>query len=461
MVRKLFLAWAFTIALLFCTRLFCQTMGLNDGYTRMFGASARSTAMGGAMVGIADGIDAVAYNPAALALSPNSASLQLTYFPSSEMIVNDVNEGPQSFGIIMGLTQKVLRDRIGLGFLLNVAPSVGGDWPSYSAGILPYPMGFGVGIRLHDTLAVGVAPASNLWIRASEIQLSLTQVLQGLLGVAIGAPATNVNPNIDLGFSAEDTQYALSVAFRPIKYLSLGYVNVPLTKTRLRIPLVIRGGGLVDDMKSIILSDISTTPPIQQYGVGVHIPIPRSELTLAWTQQKIGLGDLYDDLYGDYLQWSDPKLSSVVSVGYGAPPPVSNVTVNRYGLEYILALKGLSGIPGALSQRNSALALRGGYFQWKSPYPDQLWGTRFDSDADIYSFGMGLAFDRKGKSSLERPRSKNQFSIDLDLQYLDLATKDYQLSYDYWGNPRGPADVYWYHTEGQIWAAGLQFNWLH
>jgi len=461
MVKKLIWAGAWILVFLFATPSFSQTMGLNDGYTRMFGISARSTAMGGAMVGIAEGIDAIAYNPAALALSPNSASLQFQYFPSSRLMVNEINEGPQSLGIIMGLTQKVLRDRIGFGFLLNVAPSVGGDWPSYSSGTLPLPMGFGLALRLHNTLGIGIAPASNLWIRASEVQLSVSQLLGGILGVSIGAPATDVNPNIALGFSAEDTKYAIAVAFRPVKYLSLGYVDIPLTKTRLRIPIVIKGGGLVDDMRSIMLSDISSTPPIQQYGFGVHLPIPRSELTLAWTRQKLGFGDLYDDLYGDYLEWSDPKLSSVVSVGYGPPAPVENVTVDRYGLEYVLNLKGMGGIPNALSQRNSQLAVRGGYFEWKSPYPEELWGTRFDSDAEIYSFGLGLTFDRKGKSSLERPLAKNQFAIDLDLQYLDLEDKDYKLAYDYWGNPRSPADVYWYHTEGEIWAFGLQFSWLH
>ena len=461
MARKLIWVGSLISALFFASPSFSQMMGLNDGYTRMFGVSARSTAMGGAMVGIAEGIDAIAYNPAALALSPNSATLDLQYFVNSSLMVNKTNEGPQSIGIIAGVTQKLLRDRIGIGFLINVPPGVGGDWPSYSAGTLPIAMGFGLAFRLHDTLGIGIAPATNLWIRSSEIQLGLASLLQGMLGITIGSPATDVNPNVDLGLSVEDTQWAVAVAWRPVKYVSLGYVNIPETKTRLRIPIVIKGGGLVDDIRTIMLSDISTTPPIQQYGVGVHIPIPRSELTLAWTQQKLGFGDLYDDLYGDYLKYSDPELSSVISVGYGAPAPVKNATVNRYGLEYLLNLKGIRGVPNALSQRNSVLAVRGGYFQWKSPYPEELWGTRFDSDADIYSMGMGLTFDRKGKSSLERPLSKNQFSLDMDIQYLDLEEKNYQLAYDYWGQPRGPADTYYYHTEGQIWAVGLQFSWLH
>jgi len=461
MVRKIIRVWALALLLFFSSRLYPQSLGLNDGYTRMFGISARSTAMGGAMVGIADGIDAIAYNPAAIALSPDSVSLQFQAFPSSELMVNETNEGPQSFGLIMGLTQKVLRDRIGVGALVGYPASVGGDWPSYATGTLPLLMGYGVAIRLHDTLGIGIAPASNLWIRSSEIQLSLSQLISGLLGIQVGAPATDVNPNVALGISTEDTKYAIAVAFRPVKYLSLGYMDIPLTKTRLRIPIVIKGGGMVDDMRSIMLSDIATTPPIQQYGVGVHIPIPNSKLTLAWTQQKLGFGDLYDELYGDYLEWSDPKLTNAISVGYGPPAPMKNATVNRYGLEYLLNLQGIGGIPASLKQRNSTLAVRGGYFQWKSPYPEELWGTRFDSDADIYSFGLGLSFDRKGKTSLERPLLNNRFSVDMDIQYLDLEEKDYKLQYDYWGNPRSPGDVYWYHTEGQIWAVGFQFSWLH
>lgn len=461
MIRKLIWAWVLVGCVVFSCRVYSQTLGLNDGYTRMFGISARSTAMGGAMVGIAEGLDAIAYNPAALALGPNSTSVQFQYFPSSRLMVNETNEGPQGFGLIMGLTQKVLRDRIGVGLLIGYPASVGSDWPTYATGTLPLLMGYGIAIRLHDTLGIGIAPASNLWIRASEIQLSLTQLLTGLLGVSVGAPVSDVNPNIALGISTEDTKYAIAVAFRPIKYISLGYVDIPLTKTRLRIPIVIKGGGMVEDMTMTMLSDISTTPPIQQYGVGLHIPIPQSELTLAWTQQKLGFGDLYDELYGDYLEWSDPKLSAVVSVGYGPPAPMENATVNRYGLEYLLNLKGLGWVPSSLRQRNAVVAFRGGYFQWDSPYPEELWGTRFDSDADIYSFGLGMTFDRKGKSSLERPLAKNQFSVDMDIQYLDLEEKDYKLSYDYWGQPRSPGDVYWYHTEGQIWAVGFQFSWLH
>jgi hypothetical protein len=304
-------------------------------------------------------------------------------------------------------------------------------------------------------------PASNQWIRTSPIELGLSQILAGVLGITIGAPATDINPNIGMGISSEDLKWSFAVAWRPLKYLSLGYVNIPLTKTRLRVPITIKGGGLIDDQHTMIMSDISTTPPVQQYGVGVHIPIPHSKLTLSWSQELLGFGKLYDELYGDFLKYDDPALKNAVSVGYGAPSPIKDATVNRFGAEYILGLACLPGVPKALERRNAQVAVRGGYFKWDSPLPDTLYGRSFDNDADVYSFGLGMAFDRAGRRSLEKPMTKQQFSVDMHVQYIDIASKDYKLMYDYWGNPRSPGDLYYFHTEGQIWTVGLELSWLH
>ena len=459
------------LVLLFATRSFAQM----NGYVEFFGYSSRSAAMGGAMVGIAEGIDALAYNPAALALTRNSVSLQVQYFPSSKLMVNDTNCGPNGVGVLVGLTQRALRDRLGLGVSFSMVASVGGgggggglpmiggssgySWPMYGGPTIPAYYGFA--LRLHDTLGVGVMPTSNLWIRTSPIELGLTQILQGVLGMSIGAPATDINPNIGLGTSAEDLKWSFSVAWRPLKYVSMGYVNTPLTKTRLRVPITIRGGGVIDDIHTMIMSDISTSPPTQQYGVGLNIPLPLSKLTLAWSQQILGFGKLHDELYGDFLKYDDPALKNAVSVNYGAPSPIKDATINRFGAEYVLGLACLPGVPKALERRNAQLAFRGGYFQWKSPLPDTLHGRDFDNDANVYSMGLGLAFDRANRSSLEKPMRNQQFAVDMHVQYLDIAKKDYQLTYDYWGNPRSPGDLYYFHTEGQIWVVGLELSWLH
>jgi len=471
MGRKRFVWWASLAVFLLASRSFSQT----DGYTRMYGVSSRSAAMGGAMVGIADGIDSLAYNPAALALSKSSFTLQLQYFPVSELKVNDTECGPGGIGVTAGLTQKLLRDRIGLGLTFSQSGGGGGggntyNWPSFGGpglfqttggGVGIGPISWGVALKLHDTLAVGVMPTSNIWVRTSPVEIGLAQLLKGLLGVSIGAPATDINPNIGLGFSFEDVKYSFSVAWRPIKYLSFGYETIPLTKMRLRVPLVIDAGGLMDDIRTMVLSDIQSTPPIQQYGVGVNIPISQSMLTLAWSQQILGFKTLSDELYGDYLKYNNKMLSDVVSVGYGAPTPMDNAVINRFGGEYVIGLKGLKGVPKALDRRNAELAFRGGYFKWNSPYPDELHGHDFDNDADIYSAGMGLAFDRTGKSSLEKPYTTSRFSIDVHMQYLDIEDKDYTLAYDYWGQPRSSGDLYYFHTEGQIWVVGLELTWLH
>ena len=475
MGRKRIVSFATLLVFLCAARSFAQT----DAYTRMYGMSSRSAAMGGAMVGIAEGIDALAYNPAALALTKNSFSLQLQYFPVSDLKVNDTQCGPSGFGALAGLTQKALRDRIGFGFEFMPQSGGGGgggsgtySWPTFGGPGLLSIQGGGVGIgpvnlalalKLHDTLAIGVMPTSNIWIRTSPIEIGLGQLLQTILGAGAGSPATDINPNIGLGLSLEDTKYSFSVAWRPIKYLSLGYETIPITKIRLRIPIVINGGGVIDDIRELIMADILDTPPIQQYGVGVNIPFnSTNKLTLAWSQQILGFKTLYDELYGDYLKYSDPVLTNAISIsGVGAPTKVNNAVVNRYGAEYLLGLKGLKGVPKALDRRNAVVAIRGGYFDWNSPYPSTLHGHTFDNDLQVYSGGFGLSFDRAGKSSLDKPLTDHSFSVDMHVQYINVDTKDYKLMYDYWGNPLSSGDLYHFHTGGQIWVVGLELSWLH
>jgi len=459
MRKRLIWRGVFILTFLFSSHLYAQNTGMNDGYTRMFGVSSRGAGMGGAMVGIADGVDAVAYNPAFLAFSDDSFSLGVLNFVKSDLLVNGENEGPQGMGLVFGLTRKVLRDRVGLGFVLSKA--VGSEWSAYSPGTLPIPMGLGVGIKAHETLGIGIAPVANFWIRTNEIQVDVANIISGMLGMQLGEPATGVNPNFGLGFSLEEVNFAISVAFRPVKYVSLGYMNVPLSKARLRIPITILGGGIMDDMRMIMINELLSSPPIQQFGVGAYIPVPRGKLTIAWAQQWIGYGELYDELFGEYLKYTNPDISSIASVSYTPPQPKNDVTINRFGLEYIMDLKGIRFVPQAIRQRNGELAIRGGYFEWNSPNPEELYKADFDSNANVYSMGLGLSFDRKGKSSLERPLANNRFAMDVHLQFFDIPAKNYTVAYDYWGQPLSPEDYYYYHTEGQIWTLGLNFTWLH
>ena len=465
--------WLASVVLFFSflSPAFAQMMGLNDGYTRIFGIDSRSAAMGGAMVAVAEGIEAIAYNPAILALTRNSLTAQLQLFPSAKLMVNDTNCAPSGTGMVLGFTQKFLRHRLGVGFLFNMSAGggIGGEgasipligdgggfsWPTFSAPSLP--LGWGFGIKLHETLGVGIAPASDMWIRVSEFNLPMTPYLRVLLGVDVGRPALDINPGFGMGISSENTKFALAVAFRPIKYLSLGYMTIPLSKTRLRLPLVIYGGGVMDDSQSLMIFDINATPPVEQFGAGVHIPIPHSELTLAYTYQYLGFGELYEELYGDYLKYSDPLLNDVVSVSYSAPIPQDDVYLNRFGLEYTLRL----GEFGVLSGRNPELAVRAGYFEWESFLPQVPRDNRFDNDFQVYSFGLGFKFDQKGKASIEQPLVKHQFAIDFHLQHLTMEDKDYVLQYGYWQQPTASEQYYYYHTEGEIWAMGLQFTWLH
>ena len=93
--------------------------------------------------------------------------------------------------------------------------------------------------------------------------------------------------------------------------------------------------------------------------------------------------------------------------------------------------------------------------------PSKLLGTDFDSDADVYSAGLGLSLDRRGRKVVKDPTVPRQFSLDLHAQYFDVAERNFKLTYDYWGNHHGRTSVYYYHTEGQIVNLGLQLTWWH
>jgi hypothetical protein len=139
---------------------------------------------------------------------------------------------------------------------------------------------------------------------------------------------------------------------------------------------------------------------------------------------------------------------------------MDNTDVGRYGVEYILGLKGW--LPDFLSKRNPTAAIRAGFFHWESPYPDdKLWGGDFDLDADVYSGGLGFNFDRKSKSQVQDPTRRRWMSIDLHFQYFKMEERDYQLAYNEWGRPIGPTQVYYYYAEGEIINMGFQFTWWH
>jgi hypothetical protein len=487
LMRRLFYYSGFSLVVVLCFIFSCLARADSLG---MFGASSRAAAMGGAMVAIAQGPEAVYYNPSAIALSPNATTLQMTNV-DARLYINGADYGPGGLKNAMGFSHRFLRDRLGVGALLpaDILGSFGlgfggkegpqdpgtgidlggimGDFPSYgwpmygSGGFIPTT--YALSLRLHDMLGVGVSWPTLIYLRFSPLELDLDPLLESLLGFSLGGePVTGANYDWRIGLSSETGEMGYSVTFCPVKYVSFGYSHTGKSEFDLYIPVTVRSSLLEYDMIIIFLSEIETTPAIDRMGMGINIPLPRSQLTLAFSQDAWKFGDLYEDRYDEWAHYSrSAKMDTGGSIySYPKPSPRENVTIDRFGLEYLLELKGW--LPDFLSERNPAVAVRGGYFHWDSPYSeDKLWGGSFDSDADVYSGGIGINFDRKSKSQVQDPTRSRWISIDLHFQYFDIEERDYKLIYDYWGNRIGPSSTYYYHTEGEVMNVGVQLTWWY
>lgn len=462
--------------------LFMAGAGVHAEDMDMFGASSRAAAMGSAMTAIAEGSEAVYYNPSALALSPNSVSLEWN-LRWSHLDVNGRNYGPGDTGLnympnMIGINGRFLRERIGVGLLVNQGGlggltggggggggeglgliSDGYGWPMYGSATIP--LYYGMGFRLHDKLSIGFIQSFNLWlIKFSNLTLNVDDLLALILGVSTGVPIPNLNPNWYVAMAMEPGDVGVSVTFRPVKYLSLGYVQKPGSWTRYKIPVILTSETLLsDDMRLYILGDFWNSPDKEQWGAAVHVPLPKkSKLTLSFSQDQQFWHRMHEETRKQHLRWTQPDIADFVDViGGDATSNWKDVYLNRYGMEYLLEAGWLP--TKFLKDRHPKLALRGGYFHWNSPLPDIKQGDDFDSDADVYSAGLGLSLDRKGRKHMKDPTAHHKFSLDVHIQYFDIANRDYKLQYNEWGDVRGSSSVYFYHTEGEILSTGLQLTW--
>lgn len=461
--------------------LFLAGVGVQAEELDMFGASSRASAMGGAMVAVAEGTEAIYYNPSAIALSRNSISALWT-LRWSHLDVNGKNYGPGDTGInympnLFGLSGRFLRDRIGLGFMMSPSGLIGmggggggegGEglglltsgygWPMYAGDDLP--IYYGLGFRLHDKLSIGFIQGMNIWLtKFSNLTLNLDDVLDLLLGVSTGVPVPDINPHWYVAVAMEPGDVGFSATFRPVKYLSLGYIKKPGYWIRYKIPVIITSETLLeDDLRLYILGDFFRVVEKEQYGAAVHVPLPKSKLTLSYARDQQFWGRMHDDSLKEHLRRNQTDITKYIQIiGGGATADFDNVSVDRFGAEYVLEAGWLP--TQFLKSRNPKLAFRGGYYHWNSPLPDEKLGDDFDSDADVYSGGLGFTLDRKGRKFLQDPTTRRQFSVDLNVQYFDIEDRDYKLQYDQWGGIRGRSSVYYYHTEGEILNTGLQLTW--
>lgn len=447
------------------------------------GVSSRGTAMGGAMIGIADGWEATYYNPSALALSRNSSSLSASMV-NGNLTMNDNNSFAGGPSLKFGLNRRVLRNRIGLGFIVGLSPSsstelsldlgslLGGggsnwSWAMYEDAI-PIILAAGIGIRVTDWLSFGIsAQQKNGLISMSNFPLIADPIFLSLIGLGSNFTPTMVE---GMGFSIgsepdTDVSTGFNISIRPLKYISLGYSYKPETWTRYKIGLLIPGGGpgfLAEDLHYLIDMTVPGEVETTVYGGAAHIPIPWNDglITIAYAHEIQN----WDGFYPKSITYDWTSSQVFVEEWFTGKQPrdpgLKDVGFNRWGVEYegsatpflFWKLKNLA---------NPRFAVRGGYYHWDTPQPDvnYIWQMAMvDSDADVYSFGLGFGYDRKkSKKAMEDPLSSPRLEFDFHFQQTDLEDRTYVMRPDEWGSV--PLQKYFVRTHGSITQLGVQITW--
>jgi len=452
------------------------------GSQDMFGVSSRGTAMGGAMVGIANGWEATYYNPSALALSRDSSSFQY-HIVDGSLMRNEENAWRSGYGITYGYNRRILRDRIGIGLILGTGTSDPGDMLSLDFGSLlggggppnwnwqqysdssPILASVGVGFRLTNWLSVGVSAQQDTgMITTSFYPLVVDPLLDLLLGINTGLTPDNV-PSFNFAAGSDpdgDYNTAYNISFRPVKYVSFGYVYKPesWTKVKFRLELVGIEGSILSTSQWYLFDmrfpgQVETTI----YGGAGHIPIPWNDgtLTLSYSHEIQNWDGFYP--YSVQFDWNEGDFFDPNFFKDPIPrdPGLEDVAFDRYGFEYegdatpmmFWRLKNLS---------RPRFVVRGGYYHWNTPQPDAdyTWQVAMiDSDADVYSFGMGFGYDRKkGKRAVATPAFPPRVAVDFHYQQITLDDRDYIMQPDEWGSI--PFSNYVVRTEGSLTQYGVQ-----
>jgi hypothetical protein len=264
-----------------------------------FGASSRGTAMGGAMVSIANGWESVYYNPSALGLSRDSTAVEV-YMLTGGLVINEIPSMGGGVSAKFAINHRFLRDRVGLGLLVGLSPGGlaggldptsmislgggGGEWGMYKDS-LPIVYDFGLGFRVTDWLAVGVSTsAKQSLLSMGFYPLVVDPLLQSLIGINTGVVPSDIKGTSFSYGSYDGTEVAVAynVTLRPIKYLSVGYVYRPETTTRIKLRLeMVGGGGSLLTESRFMLYDITMPngPETTIYGFAGHIPIKANDGT--------------------------------------------------------------------------------------------------------------------------------------------------------------------------------------
>jgi hypothetical protein len=443
--------------------------------------------MGGAMVGIANGWDAVYYNPSALGLSEKSSSVQVNYL-AGQLMANKTDSLADGLMFKYGVNARFLRNRLGLGLIvgtsgtgldlgsmLDLGSLMGGGgppnwkWQRY-ADAMPLVLEVGFGFRIADWLAVGMSlNQKDSLVSMGYYPFSVDPILQSLIGISTGAIPSNVNTmNFSAGGDPTDNYAtAFNLTFRPLEYVSLGYIYKPeaWSRFKLRVELIGGEGSILPESQYIVI-DMKVPGQVETtiYGGAGHIPIPWNDgtLTIAYQREIQNWEGFYPQ--STQFQWSsnDRFSQEWFASKLSRDPGLENVAFDRYGLEYegdaspllFWKLTNLS---------HARFAVRAGYYHWNSPQPDIRYGWQMamlDSDADVWSFGLGFGFDRKNNpATIANPLYVSRMQLDLHMQFIALEDRDYRVREDEWGGV--PLENYQVETKGNIMNIGFQITWIN
>ncbi len=449
------------------------------------GVSSRGTAMGGAMVSIANGWEAVYYNSSALALSRDSSSIQFSSV-TNNLEINGEQDIEDGFVAKFGINRRFLRDRIGAGLVVGMNTSslgnivdldlgaiTGGGPPNWSWDQYndPFPiiLNAGMGFRITDWLAVGInAAQKDSLISTSNYQLVVDPLLEAVLGIGTGVVYSNLE---GMSFSVggdegEDYTTGFNVTLRPIKYFSFGYSYAPESWSTYHIRLQLAGGqgGIMGEDQFYFIEmkapgQVETTV----YGAAAHVPVPWTDglMTLAYSHEAQNWQGFYPS--SKMYDWS---ASTIFTPGFFQElaikdPGLENIEFDRYGFEYVGDVPSAVRVWKLKNLNNMKMSVRGGYYHWVSPQPDAIYEWQVamvDSDADVYSFGLGVGWDKtKGKRAVRNPLNPPRIEIDFHFQQTTLDDRDYNLRPDQWGSL--PIEDFYVETSGSITQFGVQVTW--
>jgi len=453
------------------------------GSLETLGASSRGTSMGGAMISIARGWEAAYYNPSGLALSRDSAGVQLSNV-SGELLINEENSLGGGAAFKFGINHRFWRDRVGVGLIvgqglgggggisLDIGALTGGgapnwNWAMYSDS-LPILLSTAVAFRVTNWLAFGITFQEDAsLVSLSNYPLVVDPILEQLIGISTGVVPSNVQ---GYSFSAgadpdSDFVTAFNVSLNIGDYVSLGYLYQPETWARYKLRIELVGGeGSLLPQSQFIMIDMEVPGQVETvvYGAAGHIPIPWNDgtLTVAWEHET----QYWEGFYARSVQYQWDADEVFIGEFFTDPQPedpgLEDIDIDRYGLEY----EGDAGplmFAGLKKLRRPRFFVRGGYYQWESPQPDATYSYQVamvDADADVYSFGLGFSWDRKrGKRAVAGPDFPPTFQIDLHFQQIDLEDRTFDLHPDSFGGI--PLENYFVNTEGHMTNMGVQFTW--